>query len=96
MGAVTFDEIANILVGATLVGAVMFVLVWHRKCPKCHRHLALKRTGSERKYGRSGPQARRQQWRCRHCSHTVWRKKSLAGVGGNGDTGGNGNGNGGE
>ena len=93
----------KVLVIATITYSV-FSLIFGRKCPKCHKRRALKRTGKKRTVGESEEPpiqdhsfwttigkffaTEEDEWACKYYQHRVWREIRSSGGGGNGGNGG--------
>ncbi len=73
---------------------VTLVVMFSGTCPQCQRRRALKTTGNEKKE-EGWFKTTEQEWHCRHCGYTVWRKKPSGGGGFLGCSGGGGGGCGG-
>ncbi len=49
-----------------IVGGALMLNYFRRRCPKCNRSWALRKTGET--------EGKTVEWECKRCAHTTWRK----------------------
>ena len=65
--------------GVAVVGTLLYLFLFHSRCPKCKKRAALRLTGREGKEEHSftGSMLKGSaEWTCRFCGHTFWRTYS--------------------
>ncbi len=73
------DLLLKVLAGCGVVALVVVGLFWKYRCRACRRCWAMGKTG--RTEGRM-PITTMDEWKCKHCGHTVWKKRPMAVAGG--------------
>ena len=71
--------ISIIFCGVAVVGSLLYLFLFHSRCPKCKKRDALRLTGREGKEEHSFTGSTLKgsaEWTCRTCGHTFWRKYS--------------------
>ena len=64
------------------VVVIIFNLIPDAQCPKCRRNQAMEKTGKRNKDSDYVLSSTNIEWKCKHCGHVKWEKRSASTEGG--------------